>query len=136
MNDNQQRDFIIRVYYTTGLLVAVVSVGLSVGRQWSFLMGFVAGALLAIVMLYSVVLLSSAMVGRTGNKSAGHSVGRGVVALQVGKYALAIGGLYLLITYTQISGVGIAVGYGTPLAVLVLTGLTTDTKRNQIRRDR
>lgn len=131
MND-QPHSFIRRVYRIAGLLVVGVSLVLAVARQWNFLAGFVAGATLAGLMLYSVVLLSNAMMGRAGGNSGGQSIGRNVVALQVAKYVVAIGGLYLLITYTQTSAVGIAVGYGTPLAVLVLTGLSIRTRRNKI----
>ena len=135
MNDDQQRDFIRRLYCITALVVAVVSVGLATARQWSFLAGFVAGALIAALMLYGVVLLSEAMTRRPQDNSPGRSLGGKVVALQVGKYTVAIGALYVLITFTHTSGVGIAVGYGTALAVLLLTGMRMRPNRKKICKD-
>lgn len=129
MNDQQPRNFIRRVYCTTALLVAVVSLGLVIARQWRFLGGFVAGAAIAALMLYSVVLVSSAMTGQAQARSSPLFSGRKVVAVQVGKYAVVIGALYVLTTFTQVSGAGIAVGYGTHLAVLLLIGATMARRR-------
>ena len=119
--NSDPHNFISRVFVTVAAVVAVVSVGLSVTRQWRFLAGFVAGAAIAVMMLYGVTLLSTAMTHQPiGNRHA-RPLGRKVLAVQIAKYVVTIAALYLLINFTQTSAAGIATGYGTALAVLLLT---------------
>ena len=127
MND-QQHSFVRRTYHTTGMLVGLVSVGLAAAQQWNFLTGFLAGAALGTVTLYGVVLLSRAMTQRGLKHSRG---GWQVGVVQVGKYVAVIGGFYLLLTFTEASAVGIAVGYGIHLAVLAVVGATMAKSRGQ-----
>ena len=135
MNDQQQGNFVRRVYCTTAVLVAVVSLGLIIARQWNFMSGFVAGAAIAAMMLYSVVLLSATMTRRAQGSGSPVALGRKVAALLVGKYAVAIGALYVLIAFTQVSVVGIAVGYGTQLVVLLVISMTMPRSRQEIGED-
>ncbi len=120
MSEQQQDCFIRRVYSTTALVAGVVSVGLMVARQWRFVAGFAAGVVIAAVMIYGVVLVSNAMTQRGSDSASGQITGRKVVAVQLGKYGAVIAILYVLINFTAASGAGIAVGYGTTLAVLLL----------------
>ncbi len=135
MNEEQQDCFIRRVYSITAVVAGVVSVGLMVARQWRFVAGFAVGVVIAAVMIYGVVLVSNAITQRGSDSASGQITGRKVVVLQIGKYGAVIAVLYVIITFTAVSGAGIAVGYGTTLAVLLLTAYWTGPSRAKPHKD-
>jgi len=130
--NNQPHNFISQVLRASAVVVAVVSVGLGVAGQWRFLAGFVAGAAIAALMFYGVVLVGEAMTRQPTGNGAVRPLGRKVLAVQIAKYVVAVAALYMLINFTQTSPAGIAVGYGTALAVLLGTAYKTGTSREKI----
>ena len=136
MNEQRQSQFFGQVYTFAGLVAGLVAIGLVLGRYWYFALGLVVGTLIGLLMLHGTVLLGNAMVRPPGADSVRRAGAARMVAVQVGKYAVGLGALYALISFTQANVVGIVVGYGIPIAVLLLMSLRLSTSRQRTDKDK
>ena len=131
MTDRTQLQFFVRGYIAAGIIAALAAGALVIARLGNLALGLAMGALIGLLMIHGTVLLGSALVSRAGpDAESACSVWR-VVAFQVAKYVVGIGALYVLVTMTQTSPAGLALGYGIPLAVIVIMGLKAPTSRRQ-----
>ena len=87
-----------------------------------FALGLVAGALIGLVMIHGTVVLGSALVSRAQPQGETGRSMKGLVVVQIAKYVVGIGALYVLVVMTETSAPGIAAGYSIPLAVMAIMG--------------
>ena len=133
MTDRTQLQFFVRGYIAAGIIAALAAGGLAVAGLRDLALGLALGALIGLLMIHGTVLLGSALVSRAGpDTETACSMWR-VVAFQVAKYVVGIGALYVLVTMTQTIPAGLALGYGIPLAVIVIMGLKAPTSRSRPR---
>ncbi len=135
MSDHPQVQFFARSYIVAAIIVGLVAGGLVLGGLGSFALGLVAGALIGLVMIHGTVLLGSALVSRAPHQGETGRSMKGLVAVQIAKYVVGIGGLYVLVTMTQIDVLGIAAGYGIPLAVMAVMGMAASRGGRQVPND-
>ncbi len=133
MTDRTQLQFFVRGYIAAGIIAALAAGGLAVAGLGNLALGLALGALIGLVMIHGTILLGSALVSRAGPGAESACSMWRVVAFQVAKYVVGIGALYVLVTMTQTSPAGLALGYGIPLAVIVVMGLTAPTSRRRPR---
>ena len=127
MTDQLPSRLFVRAYFVAGLITALLAGGLAVSGRIGLALGVVAGAAVALLMIHGTVKLGTALVDRTGNEAQKGQRFRRALAFQIGKYIVAIGALYLLVTRWEVDPIGLAVGYGIPLVVLVVAGLRART---------
>ena len=120
MTDQLPSRLFVRGYLVSGLITVLVGGGLVLTGHTDPAFGVAAGAAVALLMIHGTVMLGTALVDQSRDEAKKQRRFRRVLAFQVGKYAVAIGALYLLVTRTEISPLGIVVGYGIPLVVLVV----------------
>ena len=133
MTDRTQLQVFVRGYIAAGIIAALAAGGLAVAGLGNLALGLALGALIGLVMIHGTILLGSALVSRAGPGAESACAMWRVVAFQVAKYVVGIGALYVLVTMTQTSPAGLALGYGIPLAVIVVMGLTAPTSRRRPR---
>ena len=135
MNERSQLKFFGRAYLVAGIIVALVAGGLAVAGLGSFALGVALGALIGLVMIHGTVVLGCALVSRAQPQGeTGHST-KGLVAIQIAKYVLGIGALYVLVVMTETSAPGIAAGYSIPLAVMAIMGAMVSRAHKQVPKD-
>ncbi len=127
MTEHVPSRLFIRGYLVAGLITTLLSAGLAVGGHGNSALGLVAGAAIALLMIHGTVMLGTALVDQSGDEAKKGRQFRRALAFQIGKYIIAIGALYLVITRWEIDPIGLAVGYGIPLVVLVVASLRTRT---------
>jgi len=123
MTNHWQSRLFVRAYSVAGFITALLAGGLAVSRHISPALGVVAGAAVALLMIHGTVMLGTVLVDQSGDESNKQRHFRRALVFQIGKYIVAIGALYLLVTRWKVDPVGLAVGYGIPLVVLVVAGL-------------
>jgi len=129
MTDQLPSRLFVRGYLVAALITVLLAGWLAVSRRGNVAFGLAAGAAIALLMIHGTVKLGTALVDRSGNEAQKGRRFRRALAFQIGKYVVAIGALYLLVTRWEIDPIGLAVGYGIPLVVLVVAGLKTRTAR-------
>ena len=127
MTDQLQSRLFVRAYFVAGLITALLAGGLAVSGRIGLALGVVAGAAVALLMIHGTVMLGTVLVDQSGEEANKQRHFRRALVFQIGKYIVAIGALYLLVTRWEVDPVGLAVGYGIPLVVLVVAGLRTRT---------
>ena len=131
MTDRTQVQFFARGYIAAGVIAALAAGALVMAGLGNLALGLFLGALIGLVMIHGTVLLGSALVSRAEpGAETPRSMWR-VVAFQVAKYIVGIGALYVLVTMTETSPAGLALGYGIPLAVIVVMGLKAPRSPSQ-----
>ena len=125
MTEHVSSRLFIRGYLVAGLITALLSAGLAVSGHSSSALGLVAGAAIALLMIHGTVMLGIALVDRSRDEAGKGRQFQRALAFQIGKYIVAIGALYLVITRWEIDPIGLAAGYGIPLVVLVVASLRT-----------
>jgi len=123
MTDQLQSRFFVLGYFAAGFITALLAGGLAVSGHIGPALGVVAGAAIALLMIHGTVKLGTALVDQSGDEANKQRQFRRALAFQIGKYVVAIGALYLLVTRWEVDPIGLAVGYGVPLVVLVVAGL-------------
>jgi len=127
MTNHWQSRLFVRAYLVAGLVTALLAGGLVVSGHGNLALGLVAGAAVALLMIHGTVMLGTVLVDRSGDEDSKQRHFRRALVFQIGKYVVAIGALYLLVSRWEINPIGLAVGYGIPLVVLVVAGLRTRT---------
>ncbi len=135
MSDHPQVQFFARSYIVAGIIVGLAAGGLVAGGLGEFALGLVAGALIGLVMIHGTVLLGSALVSRAQPQGESGRSMKGLVAVQVAKYVVGIGGLYVLVVMSEVAPMGIAAGYGIPLAVLAIMGVAASRGGKRVPRN-
>ena len=123
MTNHWQSRLFVRAYFVAGFITALLAGGLAVSGHIGPALGVVAGAAVALLMIHGTVMLGTVLVAQSGDEDNKQRHFRRALAFQIGKYIVAVGALYLLVTRWEIDPIGLAVGYGIPLVVLVGAGL-------------
>ncbi len=129
MTDHWQFRLFVRSYLVAAFITVLLAGGLALSGHINPALGLVTGAVIALLMIHGTVKLGTALVDRPEDEAQKGRQFRRALAFQIGKYVVAVGALYLLVTRWEINPVGLAVGYGIPLVVLVVAGLRTRTAR-------
>ncbi len=129
MTEQLQSRLFVHGYLVAAFITALLAGGLAVSGRGNLALGLAAGAAIALLMIHGTVKLGIALVDRSGDEAQKGRRFRRALAFQIGKYIVAIGALYLLVTRWEIDPIGLAVGYGIPLVVLVVVGLRVRTAR-------
>jgi len=120
MTEQLQSRLFVRGYLVAGLITVLLGGGLALSGHIGPALGLAAGAAVALLMIHGTVMLGTALVDQSRDEANKQRRFRRALAFQVGKYVVAIGALYLLVTRTELRPLGITVGYGLPLVVLVI----------------
>ena len=135
MTDQLQSRFFARSYLVAGIVVGVAATAMVAGGLSDVALGLVAGALIGLLMIHGTVVLGSALISRARPQGeAGRSM-KGLVAVQIGKYVVGIGALYVLVVMIHISPPGIAAGYSIPLATMAIMGTRVASTHKQVPKD-
>jgi len=105
------------------------------GGLRDFALGLVAGALIGLVMIHGTVMLVSALTSRAHPQGETGRSMKGLVAIQIAKYVVGIGALYVLVVMTHTSPPGIAAGYSIPLATMAIMGARVASTHKQVPKD-
>ena len=135
MTDHLQARFFARSYLVAGIIVGVAATGMVAGGLRDFALGLVAGALIGLVMIHGTVVLGSALVSRAQPQGETGRSMKGLVAVQIAKYVVGIGALYVLVVMTHTSPPGIAAGYSIPLATMAIMGARVASTHKQVPKD-
>ncbi len=98
MTDYWQSRLFVRAYFVAGLITALLAGGLVVSRRGNLALGLVAGAAVALLMIHGTVMLGTVLVDQSGDEANKQRQFRRALVFQIGKYVVAIGALYLLVT--------------------------------------
>jgi len=105
MTDYWQSRLFVRAYFVAGLITALLAGGLVVSRRGNLALGLVAGAAVALLMIHGTVMLGTVLVDQSGDEANKQRQFRRALVFQIGKYVVAIGALYLLVTRWKVDPV-------------------------------
>jgi len=117
MTDRIDDAFLARVYRTTAVVAALMVLATLSRYPWRTTVSLVVGVALGLLFLALIAhgtrpMLQPDQAGRGGRRAR--------LVLQVGKFAVAGGAMYLLARLDYLDGAALAIGYGLPTTILLL----------------